>query len=271
MNLDQELTIATQAARAAAVLVRDAVAAGNRVQMKGENDPVTDADLAANACIVAALSRAFASDAIITEETDDEQPRARRTWFVDPVDGTRELVRGIPEYCTMIGLAVDGVARLGVIETPFETYGAIVGVGAWRERGGVREPIRVSSEAGLRRLLTSRSRRHPMHAELRRALGDPEQQAVGSVGVKCVRIASAMAEAYVEPYGQTHAWDTCAPQAILEAAGGRMTDLRGGALLYVDRALNRCGVLATNGHCHAQALLELEPLLEALIGPMAER
>jgi 3'(2'), 5'-bisphosphate nucleotidase len=265
-DFEREADIAARAAQVAAAIVAsyapDALQVRNKsVDDKGVGDPVTAADLAADRAIVDALQAAFPQDAIVSEERPSIGA-AERVWFVDPIDGTRELIEGTGDECTMIGLAVAGVPRLGVLSQRGQVYVGITGVGAWRDWFGARAPLRVSAEPRCRTLLSSRAHRHALMPAIVRALGGEERRA-GSVGTKCLLIASGVADAYVEPFGQTHPWDTCAPQAVLEAAGGRLTDLHGRALRHDDRAPHTAGLLASNGACHAFAVEALARVLAA--------
>src|SRR5438046_65493 len=100
MSFERELDVAMGAARHALERTRAIVKDELQTKMKAPGDPVTNADLAAERVIVAALRAAFPSDAIVSEETEDGVGDAARVWFIDPIDGTRELVKGTDEYST---------------------------------------------------------------------------------------------------------------------------------------------------------------------------
>jgi 3'(2'), 5'-bisphosphate nucleotidase len=241
------------AEKAAAVVARFSPSALD-VKMKSPGDPVTAADLAADRIITADLRSAFPDDAIVSEEQQARSGASEsRVWFVDPIDGTRELVAGTGDHCTMIGLCIDGRPRLGVIHSGGVVYVGIVGAGAWRGWGRSAVAISVSEAKVCSTVLTSRAHRHPAMGEIVKALACAERR-LGSVGKKCVLLATGTADAYVEPCDHTHAWDTCAPQALLEAAGGRLTDLCGGSLVHVGREAHARGLLGTNGHCHGMVV-----------------
>jgi 3'(2'), 5'-bisphosphate nucleotidase len=269
MSLDREKEVAKDAALAAARRIAEIYDSRFRVDYKDadEDDPVTQADRDANALIVDRLRAAFPDDRVVAEES--EVPvgfeRVRRCWFVDPLDGTKEFVAKNDEFCVMIGLAVDGRAKLGVVcmPTTLDLYVGEVGVGAVRvERGGEESALRVSTstDAAHARIVVSRSRRSPMLDAIFAALGAPEEIQTGSVGVKIARLAIGAADAYVHPSvhragGGMKKWDTCAPEAILLAAGGAFTDQDGAAIRYDTRELGVLdGVVASNGAMHAALL-----------------
>ena len=91
-----------------------------RIEIKPDQSPVTEADLAANAVIVDLLRAAFPDDGILSEELPDGEERfsKRRVWIIDPLDGTRDFVARTDQFCVHVGLAVDGVAAVGAVFQP---------------------------------------------------------------------------------------------------------------------------------------------------------
>ena len=150
----------------------------------------------------------------------------------------------------MIGLAIDGDAKLGVVfqPEPDRLYRGVIGDSAFVEEGPVTYDLRVTDRAdpATLRLVSSRSHRSQTTDEMVSRLGIEEELRSGSVGLKCGLIAAAKADLYVHLSDKTMAWDTCAPEAILRAAGGRMTDLAGAPFLYGGDLQNRHGILACN-------------------------
>jgi 3'(2'), 5'-bisphosphate nucleotidase len=208
-----------------------------RVMEKEGGSPVTEADHAANRVIVDALSAAFPGDAILSEESADSAARlaAERVWIVDPLDGTREFLAQNGEFAVMIGLAVGGRAVLGAVFQPADDllFAGAQGSGAWLTRGGETVPLRCGAPGadGLR-LVGSRSHPDALLVRMQEALGVTDVRPSGSVGVKCGLIARGERDLYVHPVPYLKEWDTCAPEAILRAAGGDVTDCRGGPLRY---------------------------------------
>jgi 3'(2'), 5'-bisphosphate nucleotidase len=140
----------------------------------------------------------------------------------------------------------------------------VVGGEAWLERGAERRPLRPSTLAqppGIR-LVASKSHRSPRIDAVRRALGIEDEVNIGSVGLKIGLVAEGERDLYVYTGGSTKLWDSCAPEAILRAAGGRLTDTHGRPLDYIAEDLhNRRGIIASNGPLHDHVLAAIAPLL----------
>jgi 3'(2'), 5'-bisphosphate nucleotidase len=256
------------AAREASDLVARIASGGDlAVRYKSGDDPVTRADREANELLVTRLGRALPGVPIVAEESAPSRFEGfashDRVLFVDPVDGTREFVSGSPDYCVMVGLTVGGEASIGVIVTPAtgDAYVGIVGEGAWREsESGAREPLLGSAcrELSQARVLTSRSRRDEAMVRALDRLGARELVARGSVGVKAAALARGDADLYAFPDGDVFAWDSCAPEALVRAAGMAFTTARGGAFDYRrSEGLSEGGLLAGPPLLHAEALARL--------------
>jgi 3'(2'), 5'-bisphosphate nucleotidase len=183
-----------------------------------------------------------------------------RVFFVDPLDGTREFVDKNGEFATMIGLSEDGAAVAGAVCLPIEmrVLAGRVGAGAFvQERDGSRTPLEVSAceRFDQARMLVSRSHRPALIAPLCSRLGISHTLPCGSVGLKVARLLLGDAELYVHDGPGMKLWDTCGPEAILHAAGGRLSDLSGHAIDYGGEglALDR-GVVASNARLHPGVL-----------------
>ena len=269
--LAAELAAARELALAAGEVVMRWSAGGFRVDDKG-GQPVTQADHESNALITGELARRFPRDAILAEETpvtDGAWRSAPRCWVVDPLDGTSDFVKGRVGFCVMIGLLVRGVPVLGAVHVPKagRTFLGVVGQGAVEERGArkdgcdERRELHVSARARgpeLRVIASIAHRDERLEAALA-ALSPAETLSVGSVGYKVGKIAADEADLYVATTSAISLWDTCAPQAILHAAGGRFLDLDGRPLSYAGPALNHArGLLATNGACATEVVATLK-------------
>ncbi len=269
--LARERAVAIEAARRAADAVMEVYRTSFDVAWKGPiagEDPVTAADRAANEIIVRALNAAFPDDVVVAEESavPDGFGAHRRCWFVDPLDGTKELVARNGEFCVMIGLAIDGRAALGVVVVPAlplnETTGFTVvgelGVGAVVIDGsGSERALVVPSDVPAEpRVLVSRSHRHPRLAEILARLGTTREVVCGSVGVKIARLLLGDADAYVHPAsgrGSPKLWDLCAPDAITTAAGGVFTDEHGARINYAAAGVaHEAGIVVSGRALHAQ-------------------
>ncbi len=262
--LDRELVEAVKLAREAGEILREIYATDFTVRDKAasgaESDPVTEADTRVNAFLVGRLHDTFPADTIVAEESaNDPKGGASRCWYVDPLDGTKEFIAKNGEFSVMIGLAVDGEARLGVVYQPTtgKLYRGVVGDGAFYEVGDKTFQLKVSDVAdpAKLRLVVSRSHRPAGTDELKAALGLATEIPCGSVGLKVGLIAERKADLYVHFSDKTHAWDACAPDAILRAAGGTFVDLTGRSIEYTGADVqNRKGLLATNRKSYEKVL-----------------
>jgi 3'(2'), 5'-bisphosphate nucleotidase len=265
----RELEVAKQLAREASVLVRGYHGKKLHVQIKGGDEPVTEADHAASELIVARLREAFPDDVVLSEELPDTGERLGRprVWMVDPIDGTRDFVMGESGFVVMIGLAVDGRPAVGAVGHPLSerVYVGAEGAGAWREDpDGARTALHtstVSSPPDIR-LVASKSHRTSRIDVVKEALQITDEMNVGSIGLKIGLVSEALRDLYVYLGGRTKIWDTCGPEAILAAAGGRMTDVDGRPLVYDQPDLyNRRGIVASNGPLHDFVIEALAPIV----------
>lgn len=240
------------------------------VDMKPGDEPVTAADRRANELIVQGLSASFPDDRIISEElpSTPSMMAASRLWLVDPIDGTKDFIRGGDGFAVMIGLVIDGVPVLGVVHQPTldRTFFATPDGGAHVLVAGALEPLAVSAvaTAGAARLVASASHRTPDIDRVKTRLGIDNEMNVGSVGVKLCLIANGTRDLYVNPAAKTKAWDTCAPEAILVGAGGRLTDVFGAAIDYRTELAHRRGLVASNGVIHDEVITKLASLFPHL-------
>ncbi|MCB9568522.1 MAG: 3'(2'),5'-bisphosphate nucleotidase CysQ [Myxococcales bacterium] len=270
MSLARELDVALDLARQCGVIALDLQRRGPSAlatRDKGDGEgPVTRADTELNARLVAALEAAFPGDTIVAEESaaagEAARRRARRCWFIDPIDGTSEYARGEDEWAIHIGLCVDGEPALGVVHEPARarlSWGTCLDEHvAWGEAAGgrARRLHTAATPPGALRLVSSKSHASPKILEVMGALGIPPERnlRIGSTGVKMMTIAWGEADLYVHPRAGTKLWDTGAPHAILKAAGGAVSDLRGDPLRYRGAGIgNDAGVLAVGGHHQAIA------------------
>ncbi|MGB8329274.1 MAG: 3'(2'),5'-bisphosphate nucleotidase CysQ [Polyangiales bacterium] len=251
--LVREIAEASRIAREAGAILMEIYATDFEVAYKDEADPVTDADTRANAYIVRELKKAFPADGVVAEETADQGDALKggRCWYVDPLDGTKEFVARNGEFSVMLGLAIDGVANAGVVYRPDmdKLYCGVVGHGAYLDERGVRSELRVSDvrDPSKLKLVVSRSHRNQAVDAVVTRLGITQEQTSGSVGLKAGLIAEQKADLYVHVADRSSAWDACAPEALLKAAGGRFTDLTGNPYRYGGTDMrNRNGILACN-------------------------
>jgi len=247
---DPLLEVALRAALAGGEAVMRVYADPFEVTQKDDKTPVTEADLASERVIVEMLMKAFPDIPVVSEETVPAAgfaSPAPRFWVVDPLDGTKEFVARNGEFAVLIGLVENSRPVLGVVHGPAigVTYVAHEPGSAMRRRdGGDFAPIdaRVPQREGV---VVVHSRSHENSRRLAEYFqGKPvrERHVCGSA-LKFGLLAAGDADFYPR-FGTTMEWDTCAGQAVLEAAGGHVFGLDGAPLAYGKPGLKNDGFLA---------------------------
>jgi 3'(2'), 5'-bisphosphate nucleotidase len=239
MTPDDLLALAARLARQAAAAVMAVRDGGFAVERKRDDSPVTAADRIAEALIVEGLRAAAPTIPVIAEEAHEAgevtaTPGAR-FWLVDPLDGTREFAAGLDTFAINIGLVEEGRPRLGVVALPAtgELFGGTIGQGAWKEdAGGTRHAIRVRRipAEGPVVMASRHYQKDPRIAEFAAAHRAQSVVNIGSAAKFC-RVAEGTADLYPR-FGPTMEWDTAAPEAVVVAAGGTITELDGQLLRY---------------------------------------
>lgn len=245
------LQACTAAARSAGDEILRLVARGFDVETKADRSPVTECDRAAEAIILEALRTAAPGVPVIAEE----QVAAGRIpahgdmfLLVDPLDGTKEFVRGGSDYTVNIGLIVGGAPVLGVVHQPATgtSWSGVVGAGAFREDHAGQRRIAVRPLGADRSAVASKSHFNQATADyLERAIGLCGHVAAGS-SLKFCMVAEGQADIYPR-LSPTSEWDTAAGHAVLLAAGGRVDGPDGAALTYGKPGFVNRGFCATGG------------------------
>jgi histidinol-phosphatase len=244
------LATALEAARAAADVVRHYYQSNLAVTIKADKSPVTEADVETEKTIRAIIAARFPEHGFYGEETGTSALDAEYLWLVDPIDGTKAFVREYPMFSTQIALMHRGRLVVGVSSAP--AYGQLacgeVGAGAWLDD----RPIRVSDVDTIEAAALSTG-------NLKTLATGPHWPAFGRLVGRLNRIrgygdflhyhllASGKIDAVVE--SDVNILDVAACAVIVEAAGGRFTDLDGQPL-----TLESTSVLATNVRLHEQVL-----------------
>jgi histidinol-phosphatase len=248
---DRALQAALDAARIAGAIALRYFRGDVRVMRKADRTPVTQADHEAEVAIVERLRPEFPDIGFLGEEFGAQGSQSRR-WIVDPIDGTKNFVRGIPYWATLLALEEDGDVTLGVVHSPAtgELFWARRGRGAWAD--GV--PLRVSPVDHLAdamlvhsslNLLCRLEGRRCWDGFVRLVERTDRQRGFGDYfGYTFVLRGQAelMLEADVKP------WDIAPFKVLFEEAGGRFTDFAGQPTIYSGTAL------ASNGRLHDEAL-----------------
>jgi histidinol-phosphatase len=219
------------------------------VETKADESPVTVADRETETLLRKTLAAAFPGDGFLGEEHGAEPGTTGYRWIIDPIDGTRNFIRGIPIWGTLVGLEYKGELIAGVIEAPGigHQWRALRGDGAFHNSRAIRvSPVSDMSKAAI--FYTSlpwfqKANRvdefleFTRRSELQRGFGDFYGH---------VLVAQGSGELMIE-YG-VHIWDVAAIKPIVEEAGGRFTNWDGG------NDLERPDVLISNGRLHDEAL-----------------
>jgi 3'(2'), 5'-bisphosphate nucleotidase len=239
------------AARAAGAEILKLVEKGFEIEIKGDQSPVTICDRAAEQIILEFLRQAAPGVPVIAEEevAAGRIPAHDDTYFlVDPLDGTKEFVRGGDDYTVNIGLIAGGQPKLGVVYQPARDrlWGGLVGEGAFVEAEGERRPIHCRPLGESRAAVASKSHLTQSTVDyLAQVMGLCEHVSVGSSLKFCI-LAEGKADIYPR-LSPTSEWDTAAGHAVLVAAGGRVDGLDGTALAYGKTAFLNIGFCATAG------------------------
>jgi len=270
---EKELEIAQAIARKAGALILEYYAkeiiAEEKLGVDNFYEPVTEADRMASRVIVDALSEAFPDDAVLSEEEKDD-PLARltkrRAWIIDPIDGTAGFVQKDGDFAVHIGLAEGGEPVAGIVYLPnFDVmYFASKGRGTFVVRDGETTKLSVSKKDRFAQMKLAVTRHHWSNRMNRviKEFGFRNHCRRGSVGLKIGLIAEGKCDIYIHLSPRTKLWDICAPQIILEEAGGKLTDIFGSRARYdIEDLQNHNGILASNGVAHDEAVKRLRPIL----------
>jgi len=218
--LEYELRIATEVALRAGEAVARLRRDGVRYGRKEGWELVSEADIHASEVIHTTIRGAFPEDGWLGEEHVDTSERLTRdrVWIVDPIDGTREYLQGIPEYAISIGLAIEGKPALGVVHNPAtgETFAA--------ECLSTPERPPTDSTGGGIEVLVGRGEQ--LHDELPPLPEGTETRGVGSVAYRLALLSAGQGNAVLSGYGRAE-WDVAAGIALCRAAGLRASDIFG--------------------------------------------
>jgi myo-inositol-1(or 4)-monophosphatase len=232
MAFDPELETALAAAHEAGEILRHHYEAGTRAWEKSRDNPVTLADLEADAAIRSRLAAAFPDDAILSEETADDAARLTnpRVWIVDPMDGTKEFTQRIPEFAVSIALTLDGEPVAAVVSNPI----ADVTVRATRDGGAFHADrrLRLTQRDSLGDATALVSRSETGRGELARFEGwFANMRPMGSIAWKLACIAGGDGD-FTFSVAPKNEWDVCAGDLLVREAGGAYSDYAGRVRRY---------------------------------------
>ncbi len=254
-DLRKRLDLARAVAREAGAITLEYFRQDNyAVELKRDHSPVTIADRRAEEHLRRRIADAFPSDGILGEELGEQSGTSGYRWILDPIDGTKSFISGVPLYGTLIGVEFEGRSVVGVIRVPAldEMVSAAVGQGAWAQRG--ESPPAAARVSGIARLADSLF----CTSEVKNFGKTGRAAAYDRLDAACrlartwgdcygyLLVATGRAEVMIDP--QMNVWDCAALQPILEEAGGTITDWRGNATIHAGEAI------ATNGQVLQEVL-----------------
>ncbi len=241
----EELQVAERAAREAGSVIMALFKGKFEIQEKSKNNPVTTADLEANRQIRQTIHKSFAADGWLSEEDRDSVDRLKlsRVWVIDPIDGTKEFIEGVPQFAVSIAFVENGRPKAAVVFNPAKSrfYKAVAGQGAYLNDHRISVTPRQDVDGA--RLLVSRSEpRRKFRVFVERC----EIRPIGSIAYRLAKVASGDGDGTLT-FRSIHEWDICAGVLMVEEAGGKVVDGNGNGLLFNQRDPRHRGVVAANG------------------------
>ncbi len=227
-----ELEVGKIAAKKAGHVIKKYYKANYEIKDKGYKNPVTTADTEANKIIKDTLMKNFPSYGWLSEETLDSSERLskEKVWVVDPLDGTKEFIEGIPNFVVSIALVEFGLPIIGVLYNPIlgELFYAEKSKGAFLNNS----KIQCISKNEIKDMVILNSRSETVHGlwnEYKNSF--KKLKPVGSVAYKLGLTASGQADIFASLRPKNE-WDICAGNCIINEAGGKLIDLHGNQRVY---------------------------------------
>lgn len=258
---DADLAFAVDLAARAGELLTASYERAMKVDRKSKRDVVTNVDYASEALVIEAISERFPADAILAEEsgrkhgaaTTSRRRWARRTWVIDPLDGTVNYANGIPFFCVSIGLVEDGVPVVGVVLDPLRADSYAAAAGGPATLNG--EMVRASDKAELGDYVVSLAiiGRGGIARERRVAHEIRIGRRMGSAALALAYVASGRFDAFVQNGGLS-LWDIAAAGLIAERAGATVSDLYGGPWWNTAKRGPRLSIVAARAPHQARLL-----------------
>ena len=254
MTFEREVALAQELSQEAGALALDYQRRGITAETKDDESPVTAADRACEKMIVERIAREFPEDGVLGEEGSNRESRNGRQWIVDPIDGTRDFVRGIPLWAVLIGFEKDGEVVAGAAHCPRQglLLTAAKDGGTWSN--GKRMRVSDAKQPGEAVLCFNGFNKAGVSAMSAKLLPWVERfWAVRGLGgaVDAMLVAQGMADLWIEPNAKP--WDFAALKIIVEEAGGRFASFAGENTIY-----------GGNGYACTPAL---QPFVQDLLKP----
>lgn len=231
MMWERELNTARESVKAGGEILRRLFGQGHRIMKKGHIDLVTDADLKVESTILKTIRQNFPTDTLLSEEAGRKPKDSRRTWIVDPLDGTTNFVHGFPFFAISIALEIEKEIVLGVVYNPLmeEHFEAVKGMGAYLNE----MPIQISRTADLEESLLATGFAYDIHENPHGVLRRFQRMIVraqgirrpGSAAIDLCYVAAGKLDGFWEE--GLKPWDTAAGFLIVREAGGKVTTMAG--------------------------------------------
>lgn len=256
--MNQLLTDTIEITRMAGAAIMRFYQSSFEVTDKKPDNPVTDADFAADSLLKQKLLARLPEAGWLSEETVDSPERLSKklVWVVDPLDGTKEFVMGVPEFSVSVALVEDGLPVLGVIFNPptGELFAAAKGEGMFFNGA----PAAVSPQSQLQGARIDASRSERKRGEFAPFEQLVELTTMGSIAYKLARVAAGHSDA-TWSRGPKNEWDICAGVLMVQEAGGRCVDLDDAEFPFNQPKTLVNGIIADNGQLHQPIISALAP------------
>jgi myo-inositol-1(or 4)-monophosphatase len=244
MVRNHELEVLRKAVRQAGQQALKLAAEGFETHIKKDRSPVTTADLAVNQILHEVLLAAFPHDAWLSEETPDDPRRLenKRVWIIDPIDGTKYFMRGVPQYAISVALVESHQPVVAAVYNPAtdELFSAVRGMGAWLNG----QPIHVTPARDGRPLILV----NPPALErgvFRAIEAAAECRPMGSIAYTLALVSAGRADATLNLDGLNE-WDVAGGVLLIEEAGGTVMDRNGSPLSFNQSNTTIRGILAAD-------------------------
>jgi myo-inositol-1(or 4)-monophosphatase len=244
MVRNHELEVLRKAVRQAGQQALKLAAEGFETHIKKDRSPVTTADLAVNQILHEVLLAAFPHDAWLSEETPDDPRRLenKRVWIIDPIDGTKYFMRGVPQYAISVALVESHQPVVAAVYNPAtdELFSAVRGMGAWLNG----QPIHVTPARDGRPLILV----NPPALErgvFRAIEAAAECRPMGSIAYTLALVSAGRADATLNLDGLNE-WDVAGGVLLIQEAGGTVMDRNGSPLLFNQSKTTIRGILAAD-------------------------
>lgn len=263
LEYENQLKLAQEAAQAAGDVVLNYYEGDYHVEQKSRNNPVTTADFESDKLLKKMLGQAYPEYGWLSEESKDNPERLDKefVWVVDPIDGTKEFITGIPEFVISIGLVRNGQPVVGVLFNPVKGQMFAASKGGGTYLNGMQVYVSGTTLLDQASLLVSRTETRNGHVE-KFSSYIKEFRPTGSVAYKLCLAAAGEGDVFVSVYSKNE-WDVCAGDLVVQEAGGTMSDIYGNPVAYnKEKTKIQDGIIAGNPTI-ARQMLDLTKQLDS--------